>query len=117
MEFDFSKLKNNEKIQFEKEVNIYQIIERIKSLNYVSPHKFFKTFLEKNLNESAIILSIKMFYEGILKEQSGDWVKIDYKISNMQNMKELKIIFEVKKLYNKQIIFETQEQRDKFIKS
>lgn len=58
-----------------------------------------------------------MFYEGILKEQSGDWVKIDYKISNMQNMKELKIIFEVKKLYNKQIIFETQEQRDNFIKS
>lgn len=117
MEFDFSKLKNNEKIQFEKEVNIYQIIDRIKSLNYVSPHKFFKTFLEKNLNESAIILSIKMFYEGILKEQSGDWVKIDYKISNMQNMKELKIIFEVKKLYNKQIIFETQEQRDNLIKS
>lgn len=115
MDFDFSKLQDSEKIQFEKTINIYQIIDRIKSLNYISPHKFFKTFLEDFLNESAVILSIKLFYDGILKQQIGDWVVVDYKIKNMQNAKELKICFEIKKLYNKQINFNNQTERDNFI--
>ena len=116
MEFDFTKLTDSQKIQFEKTVNIYDIISRIKSLNYVSPHKFFNKFLETTLNESSVIIAIKMFYDNILKEQLGDWIKINYKLSNMSNMKEMKIIFEVKKLYNKQIVFETKNDRDDFIK-
>lgn len=116
MDFDFTKLTDSQKIQFEKTVNIYDIISRIKSLNYVSPHKFFNKFLETTLNESSVIIAIKMFYDNILKEQLGDWIKINYKLSNMSNMKEMKIIFEVKKLYNKQIVFETKNDRDDFIK-
>ena len=116
MEFDFTKLTDSQKIQFEKTVNVYDIISRIKSLNYVSPHKFFNKFLETTLNESSVIIAIKMFYDNILKEQLGDWIKINYKLSNMSNMKEMKIIFEVKKLYNKQIVFETKNDRDDFIK-
>ena len=112
MEFDFYKLKkNSSKIEFEKVINIYDIINRIKSLDYVSPHKFFKIFLDKTLNESSIIVAIKMFYDGVLKDSLGDWVKVDYKISNMSDMSNLKIIFELKKLYNRNIIFESEEER------
>ena len=112
----FDSLVDGEQIIFSKTINVYDLIDRIRKLNYVSPHKFFNNFLPNTLNESAVIVSIKIFFDGILKKASGDWISVDYEISNMQNMKELKLNFKINKFYNRNISFETMEERNEFIK-